>query len=173
MNKLPIVSTVMRIDADKESIDIRQIQNRRFMYDPDTATLILGRQYGKVKGVPSSHAEELADAGVTEGYDKYVRGWVGAGRGYPYGVIHFTPCIDEQSSSARFERAFDTLEMFRENGALADTVVRGFGERWEQPLSDIFTDMRESEQKPSVREQLKKQRWIKDTQPKTNYQQER
>lgn len=154
MNKLPIVSTVMRIDADKESIDIRQIQNRRFMYDPDTATLILGRQYGKVKGVPSSHAEELADAGITEGYDKYVRGWVGAGRGYPYGVIHFTPCIDEQSSSARFERAFDTLEMFRENGAVPDTLVRGFGRQWEQPLDAILKDLQKTEQKPSVIKQL-------------------
>ena len=155
MNKLPIVSTVMRIDADKESIDIRQIKNRRFMYDPDTATLILGRQYGKVKGVPSSHAEEMADAGITENYDKYVRGWVGSGKRYPYGVIHFAPCIDEHSSSARFDRAFDTLEMFRENGAVPNTLVRGFGRQWEQPLSAILKDLHEPEQKISVIKQIK------------------
>ena len=63
--------------------------------------------------------------------------------------------------------------MFQENGALAGTVVRGFRESWEQPLSDIFTDMREPEQKPSVRRQLKKQPEAETIRPKTNHQQER
>ena len=93
----------------------------------------------------SSHANELADAGITKGYDDFVRGWIGTGGGYPKGVIHFAPCVDKRYVKL-FKRAFDTLEMFRENGALAGTVIRGFGECWEQPLSDIFTDMRESEQ---------------------------
>lgn len=153
MDKLPVISAVMRVNTDKERIDIQQIKNRRFMYDPNTATLVLGRQHGKVKGVPSSHAEEMADAGITERYDDYVRGWVGTGKGYPYGVIHFAPCLDEHSSISRFERAFDTLEMFARNGAAAGTLVRGFGKHWEQPLSAILTDLQEH--KPSVRKQLK------------------
>ena len=70
-------------------------------------------------------------------------------------------------------KAFDTLEMFKENGALAGTVVRGFGERWEQPLSDIFTDMQEPGLKPSVREQLKKQPEAKTVRHKKENQQER
>ena len=155
MDKLPIVSAVMRINTAEENIDMQQIKNRRFMYDPKTETLILGRQYGNVKGVPSSHAEELADAGITERYDEFVRGWVGTGKGYPCGVIHFAPCIDEHSSVARFERAFDTLEMFARNGALASTLVRGFGNRWEQSLFAILTDLQPPEKKPSVRKQLK------------------
>lgn len=72
-----------------------------------------------------------------------------------------------------FDRAFDTLKMFQESGALAGTMIRGFGERWEQPLSDIFTDMREPGQKPSVRRQLKKQPEAKASRQKTNHQQER
>lgn len=70
-------------------------------------------------------------------------------------MIHFAPCVDERNTKL-FDRAFDTLEMFRENGALAGTVIRGFGARWEQPLSAILTDLQELEQKPSVKEQLKK-----------------
>ena len=120
----------------------------------------------------SSHANELADAGITKGYDDFVRGWIGTGGGYPKGVIHFAPCVDKRNIKL-FDRAFDTLKMFQENGALAGTVVRGFGERWEQPLSDIFTDMREPGQKPSVRRQLKKQPEAKATRQKTNHQQER
>lgn len=155
MDKQTICAAVMRMDTDKECFDMQQIKNRRFMYDPKTATLVLGRQYGKVKGVPSSHAEELANAGITERYDEFVRGWVGTGKGYPCGVIHFAPHLDERSSASRFERAFDTLEMFARNGAVAGTLVRGFGSRWEQPLFAILTDLQPPEQKPSVREQLK------------------
>lgn len=61
-------------------------------------------------------------------------------------MIHFAPCMVKRNIKL-FNRAFDTLIMFQENGALENTVVRGFGEHWEQPLSDIFTDMRKPEQK--------------------------
>ena len=87
-------------------------------------------------------------------------------------MIHFAPCVDKRNITL-FDRAFDTLKMFQGNGALAGTVVRGFGDNWEQPLSDIFTDMREPEQKPSVRRQLKKQPEAKATRQKTNHQQKR
>ena len=151
---------------------MQQIDNRRFMHNPKTGILVLGYQYAETSTMNSSHAQELADAGITEGYDDIVRGWIGAGGDYPYGVIHFAPSVDEKNISL-FDRAFSTLEMFRKNGALADTVIRGFGKRWEQPLSDIFTDMREKEQKPSVREQLKKQPEAKTVRQKTNHQHER
>ena len=109
---------------------------------------------------------------TTTGYDNFVRGWIGTGGDYPKGVIHFAPCVDKRNITL-FDRAFDTLKMFQENGALAGTVVRGFGENWEQPLSDIFTDMREPGQKPSVRKQLMRQPGAKATRQKTNHQQER
>ncbi|BCT45500.1 MULTISPECIES: hypothetical protein [Bacillota] len=172
IEKIPITADIMRIDTKTQAIDMQQINNRRFLYNPITAVLVLGRQYGKAKGLPASHAEELAGTGITKDFDDFVRGWIGTGGDYPKGVIHFAPCVDERNIKL-FDRAFDTLKMFQENGALAGTVVRGFGERWEQPLSDIFTDMRELEQKPSVRKQLKKQPEAKATRQKTNHQQER
>lgn len=162
----------MRLDTRRQKIDMQQIDNRRFMYNPKTGILVLGYQYAATGTLVSSHANELADAGITKGYDDFVRGWIGTDGDYPKGVIHFAPCVEERNIKL-FNQAFDTLEMFKENGALAGTVIRGFGESWEQPLSDIFTDMREPEQKPSVRRQLKKQPEAKASRQKPDHQQER
>lgn len=172
IEKTAVTKELMRIDTRMQMIDMQQIDNRRFMYNPKIGILVLGYQYATTSTLISSHANELADAGITKGYDDFVRGWIGTGGDYPKGVIHFAPCVDERNIKL-FNQAFDTLEMFKENGALEGTVVRGFGERWEQPLSDIFTDMRELEQKPSVRKQLKKQPEAKAGRQKLNYQQER
>lgn len=172
IEKIPIVLQIMWIDTRTQAIDMQQIDNRRFLFNPKTGVLVLGKQFGKTKGLPSSHAEELAAAGIIKDYDSFVRGWIGTGRNYPKGVIHFAPSVDETNTKL-FDRAFDTLEMFRENGALAGTVIRGFGNRWEQPLSAIFTDLRGPEQKPSVREQLKKTPEGKSVRPKKENQQER
>ena len=144
----------MRIATRTEYFNMLHIDNRRFMYEPKTGVLILGEQYGKVKGLPGSHAEDIAKAGITIGYDDYVRGWVGTGKEYPKGVIHFAPNVDERNITL-FDRAFDTLEMFRENGAAAETIVRAFGKRWEQPLFAILNSVPEPEHKPSVKEQLR------------------
>ena len=172
IEKAAVTKELMRIDTRRQMIDMQQIDNRRFMYNPTAGILVLGYQHAATSTMVSSHANELADAGITKGYDDFVRGWIGTGGEYPKGMIHFAPCVDGRNIKL-FNQAFDTLEMFKENGALAETVVRGFGERWEQPLSDIFTDMREPEQKPSVRRQLKKQPEAKATRQKTNHQQER
>lgn len=172
IEKIPIVLQIMRIDTRTQAIDMQQIDNRRFLFNPKTGVLVLGKQFGKTKGLPSSHAEELAAAGIIKDFDSFVRGWIGTGRNYPKGVIHFAPSVDETNTKL-FDRAFDTLEMFRENGALAGTVIRGFGNRWEQSLSAIFTDLREPEQKPSVREQLRKTPEGKTVRHKKENQQER
>ena len=172
IEKTAVTKELMRIDTRMQMIDMQQIDNRRFMYNPKIGILVLGYQYATTSTLISSHANELADAGITKGYDDFVRGWIGTGGDYPKGVIHFAPCVDERNIKL-FNQAFDTLEMFKENGALEGTVVRGFGERWEQPLSDIFTDMREPGQKSSVCRQLKKQPEAKAGRQKLNYQQER
>jgi len=122
IEKIPIVPEIMRIDTRTQAIDMQQIGNRRFLFNPKTGVLVLGRQYQETSLVNASHAVELVDSG----------------------------------NISLFDRAFDTLEMFRENGALAGTVVRGFGSRWEQPLSAILTDLQKEEQKPSLRQQLRK-----------------
>ena len=48
--------------------------------------------------------------------------------------------------------AFSTLQMFSENGAAGDTVVRGFGRKWEQPLKDIITPTKERSKTVSEQE---------------------
>ena len=168
IEKIAILKDIMCIDTAKQSIDMQQIQNRRFMYNPRTGILVLGFQYAPKSPLLSSHADELAGAGITKGYDDFVRGWIGTGRNYPKGVIHFAPSVDEQCVWL-FDRAFSTLEMFRENGAQDATVVRGFGKRWERPLSDIIAD----KQKVSIREQLQRTPEIKTDKSKIKHQQER
>ena len=150
--KITITKEIMRIDTRRQTIDMRQINNRRFLYNPKTAVLVLGRQYGKTKGLPASHAEELAGAGITKDFDDFVRGWIGTSRSYPEGIIHFAPCVDERN-----------IKLFE----------RGLGNRWEQPLSAIFTDLQRREQKISVKEQLKKQSEAKAVRHKKENQQER
>ncbi len=82
-----------------------------------------------------------------------MRGWIGTGKEYPHGIIHFAPNVDDRNT-ALFNRAFETLEMFAQNGAEVETVVRSLGKRWEQPLFSVLTDL---ERKPSIHEQLKQQ----------------
>jgi antirestriction protein ArdC len=140
----------MLIDTRAAAFDMQGIRNRRFMYSPQSRMLILGRQY-KGGSMQSSHAEEHRSTGTDEPYDDFVRGWVGTGRHYKDGVVHFAPCIDTQDID-RFNKGYDTLRMFSENGANGNTVIRGFGNTWEQPLSVSLskTDERErtmSEQK--------------------------
>lgn len=117
IEKTAVTKELMRIDTRMQMIDMQQIDNRRFMYNPKIGILVLGYQYATTSTLISSHANELADAGITKGYDDFVRGWIGTGGDYPKGVIHFAPCVDERNIKL-FNQAFDTLEMFKENGAL-------------------------------------------------------
>ena len=135
---MPVIPAMMKLDVAVQAFDMQNISNRRFMYNPKTGILVLGQQYGKTRGLPGSHADDLAQAGIKNGFDDFVRGWVGTGKNYPAGIIHFAPNVDAQNISL-FNRAFDTLEMFQRNGALPDTVVRGFGRQWEQALSEVLS----------------------------------
>jgi hypothetical protein len=127
----------MLIDAARQTFDMMEISNRRFMYHTDTCELILGDQ-AAIKGDSfGSHAEDHGNSGVYEPFDTFIRGWIGTGGPYTHGVIHFAPPISEKNADI-FTDAYNTLQMFRENGADADTVVRGFCGAWEQPLSNIL-----------------------------------
>lgn len=162
--KIKIEKGLMVMDAKKQTFDMQDIVNRRFMYHPQTATLILGPQYKDGNFIVGSHAEEHGNSGIKLPFDEFTRGWVGTGRSYKNGVIHFAPDISHLYPK-EFEKGFDTLVMFKENNANAQTVVRGFGKLWEQPLSKAMEAGREApapepEKKPSVRKRLK------DGQPK-------
>lgn len=133
----------MLVDTKQDAFDMQRIKNRRFMFSPQTGELILGKQY-RGRQLYQSHAEEHADSKAAAPFDSFIRGWIGTGGEYPQGVIHFAPAIDSRNTEL-FDRAFDTLEMFRANGARGGTVIRGFGEQWEQPLQNILPSEERSE----------------------------
>ena len=66
IKKTAITKELMRIDTRRQMIDMQQIDNRRFMYNPKTGILVLGYQYAATSTMVSSHANELADAGITK-----------------------------------------------------------------------------------------------------------
>ena len=56
--KRKVEKSLMVVDTKREIIDILQITNRRFMYNPQTGILILGDEaYGK--SIAGSHAQEF------------------------------------------------------------------------------------------------------------------
>ena len=148
--KAELTAALMLLDTRSMSFDMREIDNRRFMFSPQTGELILGRQY-RGGQLYKSHAEEHFDSGAKAPFDSFIRGWIGTGRDYPDGVIHFAPNIGTDNIPA-FDNAFSTLQMFSENGAAGDTVVRGFGRKWEQPLKDIITPTKERSKTVSEQE---------------------
>ena len=148
--KAELTAALMLLDTRSMSFDMREIDNRRFMFSPQTGELILGRQY-RGGQLYKSHAEEHFDSGAKAPFDSFIRGWIGTGREYPDGVIHFAPNIGTDNIPA-FDNAFSTLQMFSENGAAGDTVVRGFGRKWEEPLKDIITPTKERSKTVSEQE---------------------
>ena len=139
MNKrVELSDDIMVIDTKKSGFDMQKIQNRRFMYNPKTGKLILGRQYHGGK-IYQSHAYEHMKSGLDDPYDDFVRGWVGVGGDYKLGVIHFSPHINSKSIDDIAD-GFRTIDMFIHNNAKPQTVVRAFGQEWEQPLNTFFTE---------------------------------
>ena len=143
MNPRSISSALGVFDLQKENVDLMTIQNRRFMYHPD-GILILGAEdtTRKTRGVLKSHAEEYGIA--TEKfalflppYDKFVRGWIGVGKHYPDGIIHFAPHVPSMCGPY-FEAAFDFIEQAARNGFGGQCMLRGFGEVWERSMSDVL-----------------------------------
>ena len=71
--KRQVEKILMVIDVKREIIDILQITNRRFMYNPQTGTLILGDEmYGK--SICSSHSQEFYASKAEGRFDDYLRG---------------------------------------------------------------------------------------------------
>ena len=93
--KIAITNENMLIATAWDYFNIQEIQNRRFMFNPQTGTLILGRQYSGNTFVNGSHAEEHGKMNTGEPFDDFVRGWIGTGRSYKAGIIHFAPPIQK------------------------------------------------------------------------------
>ena len=85
-----VEKSLMVVHVEREIIDILRITNRRFMYSPQTGTLILGDEmYGKSIG--SSHAQEFHASGAEGCFDDYLRGWIGTSKNYSRRIVHFAP----------------------------------------------------------------------------------
>ncbi|WP_347037657.1 MULTISPECIES: hypothetical protein [Bacteroidaceae] len=132
--KRQVEKILMVIDVKREIIDILQITNRRFMYNPQTGTLILGDEmYGK--SICSSHAQEFYASKAEGRFDDYLRGWIGVSKSYPHGIVHFASAV----SMEQFDCGFDALQMFaRLEGVNGDTIVRGFCTMPEQRMGDLL-----------------------------------
>ena len=132
--KRQVEKILMVIDVKREIIDILQITNRRFMYNPQTGTLILGDEiYGKT--ICSSHSQEFHASRAEGCFDDYLRGWIGTSKSYPHGIIHFAPAVIME----QFDRGFDALQMFAGlEGVNGDTIIRGFCGLPEQRMSDLL-----------------------------------
>lgn len=132
--KRDIGKSLMVINIKQEIIDILQIANRRFMYNPKIGILILGDEmYGK--NICSSHSQEFYVSKADGHFDDYSRGWTGVSKSYPHGVIHFAPAVSKE----QFDRGFDSLQMFSKlDGVNGDTIIRGFCGLPEQKLSDLL-----------------------------------
>lgn len=132
--KRQVEKILMVIDVKREIIDILHLTNRRFMYNPQTGTLILGDEmYGK--SICSSHAQEFHASQAEGRFDDYLRGWIGVSKSYPHGIVHFAPAV----SMEQFDCGFDALQMFaRLEGVNEDTIVRGFCTMPEQRMGDLL-----------------------------------
>ena len=61
--KAELTAALMLLDTRSMSFDMREIDNRRFMFSPQAGELILGRQY-RGGQLYKSHAEEHFDSGA-------------------------------------------------------------------------------------------------------------
>ena len=121
-----------------EQVDLKNVGNRRFMYNPKTGTLLLGDEdrIRNRRGHDGSHAEEFHDAGIQENFDDFVRGWLGYNsRQYRHGIIHFAPNICE----ATFDQGFDTLTAFADQLRIdGKTKILNFVKYGEQLMGDLL-----------------------------------
>lgn len=154
-----ISRTLDVFDLNKMQIDLLTIENRRFMYHSD-GILILGAEdvAKRSRGLSKSHAEEYGEAGrlieqTLPPFDEFVRGWIGVGKHYPDGIIHFAPHIPS-SCGLYFNTAFDFIEMTLKNGFNKKSVLRGFGKVWERPVSDVLDASAPLLKKPSLEMQI-------------------
>ena len=163
---LEISNGLMLIDTNHAAFDMQAIQNRRFMFSPQTGELILGKQY-RGNTLFKSHAEEHGESGAKAPFDSFLRGWVGTGKDYKDGVIHFAPAIDA-GNAEQFDRAFShagnvrTKRSQRQNRPFAVLGMYGsnryliYPERRE-PVSEVFSILLHNRQ---LYEQGKEGLWL-------------
>ena len=132
MKHVDITNGIMRIDTNTETFDIQQIQNRRFMYNPQTGTLILSVQTQCNDYFYRCDARRPRYGG-RRNFEGYISGWINGGN------IHFLPSVPTSVRSF-YNKALDAIVMFYRNNANMKTAIRGFGQSEPQPLENIITE---------------------------------
>lgn len=114
-------------------------ENRRFLFHPGRAEMVIGGAWNS-RNLRSHELDFDLAGGQGDPDHWWVKGWVGIGRNFPSGIIHFTPPLNREwlSDPATFDGCFSCLEFWHKSGASLKTVVRGWGGRHEQPLGDIL-----------------------------------
>lgn len=120
------------------SFDIKDVGNRRFLYNQKTGQLVLGRRDPVTKsGLSGSHAEDFHDSGADGNFDDYVRGWVGNSRSNA--IIHFAPPVTKEimrSYPAYADSAIGVIQRFIQAGANGKTILRNFNGIHEDKLAN-------------------------------------
>lgn len=133
-SKTPLEPGVMLLHD--EPFDLKDIKNRRFMFNPTTGEMVLG---GERREKGFSHAEEHRESGAVGQFDDFIRGWVGTSKEYPSGVVHFAPPIEEKYFREHPDYADEvmkTLEFLAHNGATKNTVLRSVPGAREQKFGE-------------------------------------
>ena len=155
MDHISITNRLQVFHLKNQSTDLSKIGNRRFMYHP-SGTLILGDEtkLQPGSGLYASHAIEHGLAEELIGhklppFDSFCRGWIGTSKQYSHGLIHFAPPITTDYLP-HYNTAFDFIEISQKNGFTENTILRGFCDEWEQPISHML-----GHDKPSLDNQIK------------------
>ena len=127
------------------------------MYHP-SGILILGAEDALLKENFSSHSEEFYEVykmheSELPPFDDFIRGWIGVGNGYDNGIIHFAPNVISDNIPM-FDKAFDFIETALENGFSKETCLRGFGNKWEQKISEALGEEGRREKLNSLQERI-------------------
>lgn len=151
------IKGVTLVDLNKASVDFMGIENRRFMYHP-SGMLVLGAEDTCLGENFSSHSEEFYEVCKMHEhelppFDDFIRGWIGVGGAYDNGIIHFAPNIIS-NDMAMFEKAFSFVEAALENGFSKETWLRGFGNKWEQKISEALGEEGRREKPNSLQESI-------------------
>lgn len=148
MERINISPSLQLFDLRDEKIDLSTIKNRRFMYH-SSGLLLLGAEdmVRTTRGILKSHAEEYGEVSERFStnlppYDTFVRGWIGVGKNYPHGIIHFAPHV-VASCTGYFNTAFDFVEAAMKNGFTSRSILRGFCDPWEQSISNLLGERNE------------------------------
>lgn len=151
------IKGITLVDLNKVSVDFMKIENRRFMYHP-SGMLVLGAEDACLGENFSSHSEEFYEVCKMHEhelppFDDFIRGWIGVGGAYNNGIIHFAPNIISNNMEM-FEKAFSFVEAALENGFSKEACLRGFGNKWEQKISEAFGEEGRRENKNALQKRI-------------------